>query len=147
MDLEIQQEIFLTGPPEQVWDFLLNQDGLKRWFEAKIFIVDYIEGGELKFSIIRDGRPYRIMGETGLFHLNKQLIFTWIEQDQFGRSWFTPTNVSFELLPAEGGTQFKLTHNGFKYLPVESREEIYQGYEIYWASVALPRLKTLVESS
>lgn len=147
MDLEIQQEIFIALPPERVWDFLLNQDGLKRWFNAKKFIVDFVEGGEFKFTITRSGLPYRITGETGLFNTNKQLIFTWIEQDQFGRTWFTPTNVSFELLPVEKGTQFKLSHNGFKYQPIELQEEIYQGYQIYWSSVALPQIKSLLETN
>ena len=58
-----------------------------------------------------------------------------------------PTNVSFEMLADKGGTQFKVIHNGFKYLPEGTQEEICQQYKDYWASNALPHLKTLIENS
>lgn len=147
MDLEIKQQIFIYRTPAQIWGFLLNQEGLKRWFQAREFVVDIDEGGGFKFSIERGGQPYRISGETGLLNFEKQMVFTWIEQDRFGRSWFTPTNITFDLDLAPGGTQFKLTHSGFKYLPPETQAEICRQYEIYWAEKSLPQLKTLLESS
>lgn len=146
-ELEVHHDLFIARSPDQVWDFLLDQDGLKEWFKAREFIVDVHRGGELKFSIERSGQSYRIIGETGLLNHQKQLIVTWIEQDQFGRSWFTPTNVSFQSLPTQGGTLFRLIHNGFKYLPDEFKKDICQQYRTYWAEVALPQLKALVESS
>lgn len=147
VELVIHQKVFLARPPHEVWDFLLNHDGLKRWFNAREFVVDVWEGGELKFSIERGGQTYRVSGETGLLNHQKQLIITWIEQDRYGRYWFAPTNVSFQPLPVEDGTQFELTHNGFKYLPGDSQQEIYRQYQTYWADVALPQLKSLIEDS
>lgn len=131
----------------QLWDFLLNQDGLKQWFNAREFVIDVYEGGELKFTVERGGQPYRISGETGLLNQQKQLIITWIEQDRYGRSWFAPTNVSFQPLPIECGTRFLLIHSGFKYLPDHSQQEIHRQYQAYWDEVALPQLKSLVEAT
>ena len=145
MELEINQQIFIHRTPAQIWDFLLNQEGLKRWFQAREFVVDIGEGGGFKFTIERGGQLYRISGETGLLNFEKQMAFTWIEQDRYGRSWFAPTNVYFELDPAKEGTQFKLHHKGFKYLPGDSQAEICRQYELYWASVALPQLKILLD--
>lgn len=146
MDLEIQQEILIPQTPAQIWSFLLNEDGLKRWFEAREFVVDIDEGGGLKFSIERGGQVYRISGETALLHYHKQLAFTWIEQDQYGRSWFTPTNIYFDLIPVSGGTRFKLTHKGFKYLPAPLQAQICCQYESYWTEQALPKLEILTKA-
>jgi len=142
--LEIHQEIFIARKPEQLWDFFMNQEGLKQWFDAKVFEIDVFEGGEHKFDIIRGGQPYRVTGETGLLQENKKLVFTWIERNQWGQKWFAPTNVSFEMSPTVDGTQFKIFHNGFKYLPEADQEEICKQYQAYWAIDALPRLKSIV---
>lgn len=144
--LEVHQEIFIARTPTQLWNFFMNHEGLKQWFNAKVFEIDVFEGGEHKFDITRNGQPYRIIGETGLLQENKKLVFTWIEQNQWGQKWFAPTNVSFEMLPVEGGTQFNVNHNGFKYLPEDTQEEICQQYQIYWAEDAIPRLKSIVDN-
>lgn len=142
---EVHQQINIAQSPEQLWDFFMNQDGLKQWFNAKIFVVDVFEGGELKFKIHYNGEPYFITGETGLLQINKKLVFTWIEQNQWGQKWFTPTNVTFEMEATTGGTQFTIHHTGFKYLPENEQEEICQRYQQYWAMDALPRLQELAE--
>lgn len=142
--LEVHQEIFINCSPAQLWDFFINQEGLKQWFNAKVFDVDVFEGGELKFNTTRGGQPYHILGETGLLQKNRKLVFTWIEQNQWGQKWFTPTNVTFEMIPADSGTLFSIHHNGFKYLPEADQTEVCRQYQEYWSKVTLPRLKSIV---
>jgi uncharacterized protein YndB with AHSA1/START domain len=141
-NLEITLLIELPVVPEKLWSFLINGDGIKQWLKAKTFIIDLEEGGQIDIPFSRGGRQYRIVGESGLLRHNQRFDFTWIERDDKGREWFTPTVITLLLTPTGNGTSFSIAHKGFKYLPAPGNQRIHAQYVEFWhdAAESLQRL-------
>ena len=131
-NLKITQEIYIPAAHETVWEFLLSEEKMKLWFNADKFIIDAIEGGEIRIPLSFQGKEYIIAGEIGLILPRKKFVFTWIEGNKYGEFWFNNTTVIIELEEAGAGTQLSLTHDGFKYLSSEIREDAYRRYVAYW---------------
>jgi uncharacterized protein YndB with AHSA1/START domain len=135
-NLEITLLIELPILPEKLWTFLINGDGIKQWLKAKTFIIDLEEGGQIDIPFSRGGRQYHIVGESGLLRHNQRFDFTWIERDDKGREWFTPTVVTLQLSAAEDGTTLSIAHKGFKYLPAPGNRRIHAQYVEFWQGAA-----------
>jgi len=135
-NLEITLLIELPVVPEKLWTFLINGDGIKQWLKEKTFIIDLEEGGQIDIPFSRGGRQYRIVGESGLLRHNQRFDFTWIERDDTGREWFTPTVVTLQLSAAEDGASFSIAHKGFKYLPPPGNRRIHAQYDEFWQNAA-----------
>jgi uncharacterized protein YndB with AHSA1/START domain len=129
---EIRETASFDLPIENVWDALVVQNGLKRWLNAQLFVLEIDDCGLIEIPFERGGTAVDILGETSFINPNQRLMFTWIERNKLGREWTFPTVVSLEFEPQASGTLMTLSHKGFKWLPLETREEILTQYKHYW---------------
>ena len=143
--LEIFQEIFIPIPVDQVWNFFIDQNQMKNWFRADKFVIDIWEGGEIEIPLSFDGYECHAIGEIGLVLPKSKFAFVWRERDEFGDEWFNTTTVTLHLEEKDNGTQVKLVHSGFNYLPLEIQQDTLDRYSVYWnASGILERLNQLI---
>ena len=109
-NFEIQQEIMIPTSPDVVWNYLINQDGLKIWLQADTFIIDIIEGGKISIPFQEGDRRWQVVGETALILPHEKFAFSWIERDEYGDEWFNATFVTLALNPSGESTQLTHTH-------------------------------------
>jgi uncharacterized protein YndB with AHSA1/START domain len=146
-NLEVSQTIIIPAPIDQVWKFLINGEKMKSWFQADEFIIEIWEGGNIEIPFSYGGEKCLVKGEMGLLIPQEKFVFTWNETNEYGEDWFNTTNVSINLEEIDDGTELTLIHNGFKYLPAEIQEEVFQRYATFWAqSGILDRLCELILS-
>jgi uncharacterized protein YndB with AHSA1/START domain len=144
-DLKITQSKLIPATQDQIWEFLIDETRMKNWFQAEKFAIDPYEGGEIKIRLTFGAENYVIAGEIGLILPKKKFVFTWLERDQYGETWFNNTSIIIELEEVAAGTQCTFTHDGFKYLSNEIRSDVYARYLEFWgAADILERLQTLV---
>jgi uncharacterized protein YndB with AHSA1/START domain len=144
-ELIVRQEINIPAPIQQVWQFIMNETNMKRWFGADEFLIDIIEGGKVEIPLTINGEKVLIEGEIGLIMPKEKFVFTWIERDIFGEAWFNNTTVTIGLEDVDNQTIVSLEHDGFKYLPEDTRLSVYNKYSAFWASDGmLHRLHTLI---
>lgn len=129
---EVREVIDMDQPIEAVWDGLVTQNGLQRWLDARLFVLEIDDNGRIEIPFVRGDTAVTIVGDTSFINPPQQLIFTWIERDKWGQEWLFPTIVSLELAPQGDGTRMTLAHKGFKRLPTEEREAILSQYQDYW---------------
>lgn len=145
--LEVRQEIHLPFELDRVWEFLLSEERMKRWFNAEKFVIDAIEGGEIKIPLSFQGKEWFVVGEIGLILPKKKFVFTWMERDKGGYCWVNNTILTIYLAEVESGIQLGMVHDGFKYLPEEIQKEVHQKYADYWReSKILEHLFNLLSS-
>ncbi len=130
--LDIQQEISVPLPIKTVWDYLVNQDGLKVWFGAEHFVIDPYQGGQISIPFSRGDDTIQVVGDTGLLITYKKLVFTWIERDSKGKEWFYPTLVTIEFNEVDDGTRIRISHSGFQRLPSGIRDDVIERYKAFW---------------
>lgn len=130
--LEIRETASFDLPVEEVWDALVVQNGLKRWLNAQLFVLEIDDCGLIEIPFERGGTAVVVLGETSFINPNQRLMFTWIERDKMGREWTFPTVVSLEFESRASGTLVTFSHKGFKWLSSETREEILTQYKHYW---------------
>jgi uncharacterized protein YndB with AHSA1/START domain len=143
----ITQEISIPVPVENVWEFLMSESKMKSWFAADEFVIDIIEGGKIEIPLTIGDEEFLIEGEIGLIYPKeiRKFAFTWTERDKNGNAWFNNTTVTIELEEIRDGTIFTLIHDGFKYLPEEIFEEVFEKYQAFWNEGKLiNRFRTLV---
>ena len=131
-NFEIQQEIMIPTSPDVVWDYLINQDGLKIWLQADTFLIDIIEGGKISIPFQEGDRRWQVVGETALILPHEKFAFSWIERDEYGDEWFNATFVTLALNPSGESTQLTLTHSGLKNLSEDIRDDAHQRCLAYW---------------
>jgi uncharacterized protein YndB with AHSA1/START domain len=142
---KIIREITIPAPLDQVWEFLMNEEKMKRWLDAKAFVIDVYEGGNIEIPLTFDGEDCFVEGEMALIVPHKKFEFTWIERNAFGETWFNNTMVRIELEPNEMDTKLTLRHDGFKYLPDDIQEAVYHKYRAFWGmDTVFERLQSLV---
>lgn len=131
-DFVIRESIILDKPRAAVWEMLVHQNGLKDWLHAQRFVITIDDGGLFETRINRAEKSISVVGETSLINPPEQLMFTWIERDDYGWEWDFPTIVSLQFEARDGCTRFTLSHQGLQRLPENSREEILVEYRAYW---------------
>ncbi len=129
---EVQETVHVHESIDRVWDVLVIQNGLKRWLHAQLFVLEIADNGLIEVPFFRDETSIDVVGETSYLNPPHQLMFTWIEQDPYGREWAFPTVVSLAFVSHNGGTRVTLTHKGFQRLPLETREKILAQYKNFW---------------
>jgi len=143
---KITRTISITAALDQVWDFLLNEEKMKTWFNAQEFTIDAYEGGKIEIPLTIAEEKVMIEGEIGLILPKEKFVFTWIERDRFGDAWFNNTTVNIELEATGEQTQMTLTHDGFKYLSEDNQDKALKNYKDFWESSGiLERMQLLVE--
>ena len=88
----INHEIVINAAPEQVWNTITGQAGMKAWLNPKIF--EPRLGGKIEFLTTYGGGRTRIFGEIVTFDAPHELAFTWSEEPEGGAAWETPTIVN-----------------------------------------------------
>lgn len=135
--LKITQEIFIPVPIDRVWEFLMNEEEMRNWFDAEAFVIDIVEGGKIEIPFSYGGEQCLIVGEIGLILPQEKFAFTWIERDRYGESWFNNTTVTVKLKENDVGTMFTLIHDGFNYLPKEIQASAYEKYQAFWGEFGM----------
>lgn len=99
----ISKKILIKADPAQVFSALTEKAQLERWFAPKAEL-DLKTGGIFNIQWMPG------MGEGGKIltvEPSRQFSFTW--EGQFSPS---PTTITFDLTPEDGGTRLTLTHSG-----------------------------------
>jgi uncharacterized protein YndB with AHSA1/START domain len=143
-------EIFIAAPPERVFQALITREQALQWgsnpdFETTQWEMDPRVGGkwlfiarELKGSGRYANADLVHHGEILKFDPPRVLEYTWFA------SWHSDpmhqTIVRWELSPASGGTQVKVTHSGLAPMPEDCK-----GYAQGWPGL-VTRIKQFVEA-
>ena len=146
-NFKISLDTYIPFELDTIWDFLLSEEKMKRWFNAEKFVIDAMAGGEIKIPVSFQGKEWLVKGEIGLVLPKTKFVFTWLERDKLGDRWFNNTIVTIHLEEFASGTQLRLVHDGFKYLPEEIQKEVHHKYLVYWQeSKIMERLLDLLSA-
>jgi uncharacterized protein YndB with AHSA1/START domain len=132
-------ERVFDAPVELVWRAITTKEDMARWyFDLEEFKQE--KGFEFKFTVEHEGFTYcHNCKVTEVVH-QKKIAYTWRYEGYEGDSL-----VSFELLPQNGKTKLKLTHQGletFPKLPSFARHNFVRG----WTMLVGTSLKDFVEN-
>jgi uncharacterized protein YndB with AHSA1/START domain len=134
----------VKAPPSAVWKALTTPSALKQFFFGSDISTDWRVGSPISFKGSWKGKPYEDKGNIQTFDREQRLAFT--HWSPLSGMEDTPENyhvVSFDLRPANGGTEVVLTQtnlNDAEPLTPENRKE----YAENWTMV-LEGLKKAVE--
>ena len=143
--LKVLQEITILAPLGQVWAFLMDGEKMKRWLKANEFVIDVNEGGKIEIPLSFDGEKCFVEGEIGLVIPHQKFVFTWLERNAYGETWFNNTMVTILLEEKGAKTKLTLIHDGFKYLPIGMQTAVFQKYRAFWEETSiLLRLQSLI---
>ena len=136
----------VKAPPSAVWKALTTPSTLKQFFFGSDVSTDWRVGSPISFSGNWKGKPYEDKGNIQTFDRDQRLAFT--HWSPLSGMEDTPENyhvVSFDLRPANGGTEVVLTQtnqNDAEPITPENRQE----YAKNWTMV-LEGLKKAVEAA
>jgi uncharacterized protein YndB with AHSA1/START domain len=115
--LSVSQRV--NAPPQRVFNAWIDPSDLVNWIGPGNWRVTHAEtdprtGGSFRFRFHLDeeGRGVEISGVYREFSPSSRLVFTW---NPTGDLPFAPseTVVTVDLIPIEGGTEVRITHEGF----------------------------------
>ena len=101
----------ISASPEEVFEAWTDAEGMRQWMrpgptaDARITL-DVRKGGSYRIDMIRGADVYEHRGEYLEVDPPRRLQFTWISKG----TKETPSVVTVELTPSEGGTALVLTH-------------------------------------
>jgi uncharacterized protein YndB with AHSA1/START domain len=136
----------VKAPPSAVWKALTTASTLKQFFFGSDISTDWRLGSPISFRGSWKGKPYEDKGNIQTFDRDQRLAFT--HWSPLSGMEDTPENyhvVSFDLRPANGGTEVVLTQtnqNDAEPITPENRQE----YAKNWTMV-LEGLKKAVEAA
>src|SRR6202171_4644926 len=136
----------VKAAPSAVWKALTTPITLKQFFFGSDVSTDWRVGSPISFSGNWKGKPYEDKGNIQTFDCDHRLAFT--HWSPLSGMEDTPENyhvVSFDLRPANGGTEVVLTQtnqNDAEPITPENRQE----YAKNWTMV-LEGLKKAVEAA
>ena len=144
-------EAFIAAPPERVFQALITREQALQWgsspeFQLTRWEMDPRLGGKWTFVAKENSQSGKYAntdlvhyGEISEFNPPRVLEYTWFA------SWHTnpehKTIVRWELSPAAGGTEVKVTHSGLAPMPEDCK-----GYAQGWPGL-VTRIKEFVESN
>ncbi|HTU46993.1 MAG TPA: SRPBCC domain-containing protein [Bryobacteraceae bacterium] len=145
----IEFEIFVTAPPERIFEALVNPNQVPQWwggrgagqsYRCTKFESDVRVGGSWRcIGIDGNGSKFEVSGEYRIVDRPNLLVTTW------RASWTgdAETTVSWELVVANRGTQVKICHSGFAAHPEIS--SAYRGWPmmLQWLRLLLERRETV----
>ena len=136
----------VKAPPSAVWKALTTPSTLKQFFFGSDVSTDWQVGSPIRFKGNWKGRPYEDKGNIQTFDRDKRLAFThWTPLSGMEDRPENYHVVSFDLRPANGGTEVVLTQtnqNDAEPLTPENRQE----YAKNWTMV-LEGLKKAAEGA
>jgi uncharacterized protein YndB with AHSA1/START domain len=104
----------VAAAPERVFQALTSGEITKWWVRPGVFDTrewngDVRVGGRFTASGLGKGQPYAIEGEFTEVDAPRKLVHTWHLVGAPG----SPTTVTYDLEPRDGGTHILLRHDGF----------------------------------
>ena len=141
-----QVRTIVKASPSAVWKALTTLSTLKQFFFGSDISTDWRIGSPISFKGSWKGKPYEDKGNVQAFDREKRLAFT--HWSPLSGMEDKPENyhiVSFDLQPAQGGTEVVLTQtnlNDAEPLTPENRQE----YAKNWTMV-LEGLRRAVEGA
>ncbi len=135
----IIKEIFIKGTPAKVWSAITHKDEMKKWY------FDLIEfRAEVGFQFEFWG------GTPECQYLHKCEIKEVIPMQKLSYSWRYEgfkghSLVIFELVPQEGGTLVRLTHEGLHTFPEDNTDFAKSNFDGGWEAIIKDSLKNHVE--
>ena len=136
----------VKAPPSAVWKALTTPSTLKQFFFGSDISTDWQVGSPIRFKGNWKGKPYEDKGNIQTFDRDKRLAFThWTPLSGMEDRPENYHVVSFDLRPANGGTEVVLTQtnqNDAEPITPENRQE----YAKNWTMV-LEGLKKAVEAA
>lgn len=134
-ELTLKISRFIKAPPKRVYDAWSKPEDLMRWMgPGRSYLIsataDLRVGGEyhLKMKAYchenQNGEITDISGVYREVNPHSRLSFTWSWSEEVDA--INETLITLDFTEAEGGTQFTLTHTGFK--DEESRDAHYGGW-------------------
>lgn len=144
-------EIDIAAPPERVFQALIDEAQLTRWFSGdascpvKFWKLDPRKGGQYHYHTgeathaVNGVTEFDCQGEILEFDPPRVLAYTWIGNWHDDKQ--LKTIVRYDLTPTPTGTHIKVTHSG-----LATEEVCRNDYANGWPGV-LSSLKTFVEKS
>ncbi len=110
----VRASVFVAAAPERVFEALASPAVTEWWvrpgvFDTRSWRGEVRTGGHWEASGIGRGRPYTLEGEFVEIEPPRMLVHTWQAAGAPG----TPTRVTYQLEPRDGGTLVSLVHEGF----------------------------------
>ena len=137
--LSAHVRMYINAPAPNVWDALINPVQIKKYLHGTNAISDWKVGSALNFEGEWKGKTYHDKGVILKLVPEKLLQYSWLSSMSGLED--KPENymiVTYELSPANGGTEFKLTQENI------ADEASRKGSEENWEAV-LRELKKIVE--
>jgi uncharacterized protein YndB with AHSA1/START domain len=123
--LEVRRRV--PAPPQVVFDYWTDPEQVRHWLGGSAMNVPHASidlrvGGEYEYKLLSpEGVNSRILGTFLAIQEPKQLIYTWIVENDAGRS--PKTTVSIEFLDLGDETEIVIVHEGFLDLGVRAAHE------------------------
>ena len=119
----------IPASPERVFEAWTSSEQMKRWTcpdpTARVEVdIDLRVGGRHLIRMEVEGGPFTAFGTYREIDPPRRLVYTW--QWKQPHPMMVETVVTVEFLPVEGGTEIRLTHEGF---PASSDRD---GHETSW---------------
>lgn len=96
----IRKEITIAAPASQVWRYVGTAAGLRQWWGVEISLEEKV-GGHCEEAGMRNGQPYRLVGEVTLYEPPHRLALTLHRQDNQDDA---PLRTEVEITLAEEAT-------------------------------------------
>ena len=145
--LQIAFEVEINATPEQVWAQLASLEGMQKWFSKNLTFEIRI-GGQFRMEVNVEDKQWLFFGSVQNIIPNKELAFTWIQQEIGQKPWPVETLVTFKLMESEKGTTVSLIHSGFVALDTAIAKQEYEDHIEGWQrSSTLIELKSIVEEA
>lgn len=119
----VVRSIEIQAPPSEVWRWMANEEGLRKWLSPNLEI-DLRVGGTYRFlgpdeeTWIR-GVVLDLVPEGGL-------VLSWLEEDA---GWQHPARLVFTLEATASGTRVSLVHDGFAGIGTADWSRTHEAYE------------------
>ena len=131
----------LPATPARLFDAWTSADQLKRWTcpdpgAAVEVTIDLRVGGHYSIRMDAEGGPFTANGTYSVVDRPRRLVYTWTWKEE-AHPMQEETLVTVEFAPSGGGTEVRLTHEGF---PTSADRD---GHEEGWR-ICLDRLAELV---
>jgi len=127
--LEVRRR--MPAPPQVVFDYWTDPEQVQHWLGGPAMNVPHASidlrvGGEYEYKLISpEGISSRILGTFLTVNKPDQLIYTWIVENDAGRSPETTVSIEFQGFGNE--TEVVIVHEGFLNVGVRAAHE--EGWE------------------
>ncbi len=123
--LEVRRRV--PAPPQMVFDTWTDPEQVRHWLGGSAMNVPHASidlrvGGDYEYKLLSpEGVNSRILGTFLAVQKPEQLIYTWIVENDAGRS--PETTVSIEFLDLGDETEIVIVHEGFLDVGVRAAHE------------------------